>query len=148
MEELNKQEIIDEEHLRLLVIFHRIYGILVIILSLLGIAYFFLLNFLFSFSRRYSRFTIQNNFQGPPTEILNLILIVMMVVIVIGLTIGVCNLLSAQYIKNRKFRIFSIVIACVDCISFPIGTILGVMTLIVLSRNSVVEYYKKLQPVV
>lgn len=148
MEELNKQAIIDEEHLRLLVIFHRIYGILVIILSLLGIAYFFLLNFLFSFSRRYSRFTIQNNFQGPPTEILNLILIVMMVVIVIGLTIGVCNLLSAQYIKNRKFRIFSIVIACVDCISFPIGTILGVMTLIVLSRNSVVEYYKKLQPVV
>ena len=146
MEELNKQAIIDEEHLRLLVIFHRIYGILVLVLSLLGIAYFFLLNFLFNFSRGYSRFTIQNNFQGPPAEVLNIILIVMMVAIMIGLAIGICNLLSAQYIKNRKFRIFSIVVACIDCLSLPLGTILGVMTLIVLSRHSVIEYYKTLQP--
>jgi hypothetical protein len=70
------------------------------------------------------------------------------VIILLGVTIGVCNLLSAQYIKNRKYRIFSIVIACVDCISFPIGTILGVMALIVLSRNSVIEHYKTLPPAV
>jgi len=144
MEELNKQAIIDEEHLKLLVIFHRIYGILVIAFSLLGFLYFLLFNFLLSFSKNYSRFTNEINFQALPQEFLNLFLIIIVVVIIISLTIGVCNLLSAQYIKKRKLRIFSIVIACIDCLSFPLGTILGVMTLVVLSRNSVIEFYKPL----
>jgi hypothetical protein len=147
MEELNKQTIIDEEHLRLLVIFHRIYGIITIIFSLLGFAYYLFFNFLFSYFQNYSRFTIQNNFQAPPEEIMHIFLIIIAVLIIIGFTIGVCNILSAQFIKNRKFRIFSMIIAGTDCISFPLGTILGVMTLIVLSRNSVIQLYMSLNNV-
>ena len=147
MEELNKQTIIDEEHLKLLVLFHRIYGIIVIVFSLLGIGYFILLDFLFSLTKSSARFTYQRNFQAPPTEIMNIVMIIMVVMIVIGLTIGLCNLLSAQYIKRRKLRIFSIVVASINCISFPLGTILGVLTLVVLLRNSIIEYYKPLNSI-
>ncbi len=142
MEELNKQAVIDEEHLKLLVLFHRIYGIIVIIFSLLGIGYFFILELIFSYSKDYSGFTNSNNVQAPTAEIMNIFVIIIIAAILIGLTIGVVNLLSAQYIKRRKLRIFSIVVACIDCISFPLGTILGVLTLVVLLRNSIIEYYK------
>ena len=146
MEELEKQSIIDEEHLKLLVLFHRIYGIIVIIFSLLGIGYYLLFSFLFRFSKKSSHFTLTNNIQEPPKEIMHIFMIIIGIVILIGLIIGVCNLLSAQYIKRRKYRIFSIVVACVDCISFPLGTILGVLTMVVLLRDSVIEYYKPLNP--
>ncbi len=141
MEELNRQSIIDEEHLKLLVLFHKIYGIIIIVFSLLSIGYFLLLDFLFSFSKNTSRFTFESNFQTPPIEIINIFKIILIIMIAIGLTAGVCNILSAQYIKRRRLRIFSIVVACVNCISFPLGTILGVLTLFVLLRNSVIEYY-------
>lgn len=147
MEELNKQSIIDEEHLKLLVLFHRIYGIMVIVFSLLGVGYIFLLRFIFSFSKNSSHFTYSNVVQSYPAEIINIYAIILVVIIVICITIGVCNLLSAQYIKKRKLRIFSIVVACVDCISFPLGTIIGVLTLVVLLRNSVIELYEPLKSI-
>ncbi len=145
MEELNKQQIIDEEHLKLLVLFHRIYGIFVIVFSFLGIGYFLLFNFILSISKKHSQFTLADNFQGPPAEFMHIFMIIIGVLILIGLSIGICNLISAQYIKRRKHRIFSIVIAGIDCVSFPLGTILGVLTMVVLLRNTVIEYYKSLE---
>lgn len=144
MEELNKQSIIDEEHLKLLVLFHRIYGIIVILFSLLSIGYLLLLSIIFSYSKDYSRYTY-TSFQAPHPEVMNIVIIIMVIMIAICLTVGICNILSAQYIKRRKFRIFSIVVACVDCISLPLGTIIGILTLIVLLRDSVIEYYKPLK---
>lgn len=141
MEELNKQSIIDEEHLRLLVIFHRIYGIIVIVFSLLSIGYFLLLGFIFSYPEDHSRYTY-TAFQAPNPEFMNVFLIVMIILLAVCLIVGVCNILSAQYIKKRKSRIFSIVVACVDCVSIPMGTIIGILTLVVLLRTSVIEFYK------
>ena len=144
MEELEKQSIIDEEHLKLLVLFHRIYGIIVIVFSFLGIGYYMLFSFIFRLSQNSSHFALANSIQAPPEEIMHIFMIIIGAFILIGLITGVCNLISAQFIKRRKYRIFSIVVACVDCISFPLGTILGVMTMVVLLRNSVIEFYKPL----
>lgn len=144
MEELNKQAIIDEEHLKLLVLFQRIYGIIVIVFSFLGIGYYMLFSFIFRLSQKSSHFALANYIQTPPEQFIHIFRIIIAVVILIGLIIGISNLVSAQFIKRRKYRIFSIVVACVDCISFPLGTILGVMTMIVLLRSSVIEYYKPL----
>jgi len=62
------------------------------------------------------------------------------VYVVIGLflvALCVCNVLSGLHIRKRKNRIFSFVVAGVNCMQFPFGTALGVFTFIVLSRLSV-----------
>jgi hypothetical protein len=53
----------------------------------------------------------------------------------------VCNIVSGLSIRKRKRRIFSFVIAGVNCMQFPFGTALGVFTFIVLSRESVKADY-------
>ena len=55
----------------------------------------------------------------------------------------VMNLMSARYLGQRKNKVFSMVTAALNCLSVPLGTILGVFTLIVLSRQSVDVTYRK-----
>ena len=57
-------------------------------------------------------------------------------------TAGVANLLSGLFIRKRKHRIFSLVVAGLDCLQIPFGTVLGVFTFIVLLRDSVREIYE------
>jgi len=57
----------------------------------------------------------------------------------------VMNVLSARWIKQRKNRMFSMVVAAINCLQMPLGTILGIFTIIVLIRPSVVQTsYKEL----
>ena len=53
----------------------------------------------------------------------------------------VLNALSAMFLRQRTHRIFSVVIAALDCLQIPFGTVLGVFTIIVLLRESVRELY-------
>jgi hypothetical protein len=61
--------------------------------------------------------------------------------IVLAWTLAVLTLLSGLRIKNRRGRTFSMVVAGVMCAFFPLGTTLGVFTLIVLMRDSVKGLY-------
>ena len=54
---------------------------------------------------------------------------------------GVGNILSANFMRKRKYRAFSFVVACLNCLQIPFGTALGVFTIIVLSRDSVRAQY-------
>jgi hypothetical protein len=62
--------------------------------------------------------------------------------IFIGLGISFCIILSGYFLWNRKNRLYSFVIACLECLFFPLGTVLGVFAIIVLSRSSVIELYE------
>jgi hypothetical protein len=62
--------------------------------------------------------------------------------IVLGWTIGILTLISAQFIKNRKNRIFIVVVAGINCFIIPVGTALGVFTLIVMFRDSVIRIFQ------
>jgi len=55
----------------------------------------------------------------------------------------VLNFLSARYLAKRRKKTFSIVVAALNCLSLPLGTILGVFTIVVLSRPSVEAIYQK-----
>jgi hypothetical protein len=61
--------------------------------------------------------------------------------ILLGETLAALNLYSAWQMSRRKGRMFSMVIAGINCISVPLGTLLGVFTIIVLSRDSVGRQY-------
>jgi hypothetical protein len=60
--------------------------------------------------------------------------------LVLGAWMGaslVLNLLAAIYLRAKKHRIFCIVVAAWNCLHTPIGTVLGIFTIIVLARSSV-----------
>lgn len=47
------------------------------------------------------------------------------------------KILCAYGITKRRFRTLCIVVSAINCLAFPIGTIIGVYSLMVLSRPSV-----------
>lgn len=47
------------------------------------------------------------------------------------------NFLTARFIAARERRMFCIVIAALNCLHAPLGLLIGVFTLVVLSRDSV-----------
>jgi hypothetical protein len=55
----------------------------------------------------------------------------------------VLNFLATRLINQRKGRTFSMVVAGLNCLSFPFGTALGVFTLVVLARQTVINSYQK-----
>src|SRR5262249_13693013 len=57
------------------------------------------------------------------------------------LACAVLNLLSGLFLRRRQNRTFSMVVAGINCLHIPFGTILGVMTLLVLGRDSVRKSY-------
>jgi hypothetical protein len=59
----------------------------------------------------------------------------------LGWTVGILSIISGRCIARRRRRIFSLVMAGVNCVSFPLGTTLGVFTFIVLLRPSVRGMY-------
>lgn len=54
-----------------------------------------------------------------------------------------CVAYSGMNLKKRHKRTFSFVIACICCMNIPLGTALGVFTLVVLSRQSVKAIYDR-----
>jgi hypothetical protein len=57
------------------------------------------------------------------------------------LVIGILMLLSAQGLARRRRYWLSVVVACIECLSMPLGTALGVFTIITLSKETVKNRY-------
>lgn len=64
-------------------------------------------------------------------------------IVILGEAASICVMLSGKHLKRRTGYTFSFVVACVSCISVPVGTILGVLTIIVLSRPAVKAAFGK-----
>lgn len=65
---------------------------------------------------------------------------------VLMITGSVLSLMSGRFIARRKARTFSIVVAGLMCMQIPFGTVLGVFTIIVLTRDSVMRLYGATDP--
>jgi hypothetical protein len=62
--------------------------------------------------------------------------------LIVGLWgLALATAVSGYFIQTRQRRIFSIVVAAINCVLFPFGTVLGVFTMVVLVRPSVVALY-------
>ena len=112
----------DREHLKLLSIFNYIYG---------GLCLSFLLPSLFIFFPY-----IPDIFNY---DILSLILLSLSILSMGINCIG--PIASRRFLIKRKRYWFSFAFACVQCLIFPLLTVLGVFTIIVLSRDSVKTLY-------
>ncbi len=52
-----------------------------------------------------------------------------------------CVIISGRKLANRKNRVFSLVIAAILCAFAPLGTALGIFTIIVLVKEPIKELY-------
>jgi hypothetical protein len=77
------------------------------------------------------------NNQEPPPAFLGWIFIVLGAVFFLaGVTMAICILIAGRCLSRRKRYSFALVIACIECLFVPFGTILGVFTIVALSRDS------------
>jgi len=144
---MRDQRIVDREHLQLLAIFHYV----VAGLALLGTAFVFLHYMIMRTVFMNPQFwqKAQQNQPGPPFDPQGFFKIIVFVYLLFGLCFvlaAVANVLSGIFLSKRKNRMFSLVVAGLDCLQVPFGTLLGVFTIVVLVRPSVVELYESNPP--
>jgi hypothetical protein len=120
----------DAEHIRLLVIFHYIYAALVALGASVPIIHVGM--GLAMVSGKFG-----SGPSGPPPEMGWLFVGVGGLVIVIGWTLAVLVFLAGRALSDRRRHTFVFVLACINCLNVPMGTALGVMTILVLQRPSV-----------
>jgi len=127
----------DLDHLRLLVLFHYIGAGLSGIGLLFVFAHFTFVRLVLAAAKR-----APGHPRGPGPEQVFHILIWFYVALALWFILsGIGDLISARCIRARKGRVFSLLVACLNCLHTPVGTILGVFTFVVLLRESVVEVY-------
>ena len=123
----------DTEHLNLLAIFHYVVGGLAALFSFFPLFYSIIGGFLL-----YAAEHPGPNSQEPPPAFLGWIFIVLGAVFFLaGVTIAICILIAGRCLSRRKGYSFALVIACIECLFVPFGTILGIFTIVALSRESV-----------
>jgi hypothetical protein len=136
---MRDQRRVDVEHLKILAIFHFVFaGLAVVGIAFLGLHYFVM-------STVFGNAELWQHHQGagpPPQEFLA---VFQWFYAVFGVSIAACgvgNLLSGIFLRTRTHRVFSLIVAALNCMNMPFGTILGVFTIVVLLRDSVRELYE------
>jgi len=125
----------DREHLKLLAIFHFVYaGLIMLISGLAGIYTVF------------GAVMLGASFQGkgpnaPPPEIGGLFMCLGAFLMLLGWTVAGLVAFSGRKLLQHRGRLYCMVIAGLLCLNIPLGTILGVFTLVVLSRPSVRQLF-------
>jgi hypothetical protein len=77
-----------------------------------------------------------------PASLCGLIFIIFPGAMVLGgWSLAVCVIVAGRFLARRKHHQFCLVVAGIECIFVPIGTILGIFTIIVLMRESVREIF-------
>ena len=135
-----KTRIIDEEHLRLLSIFYYIKGGITIFGSLFVGFYFLFILFI-------SRISSQRNlpdydyYSEMPFDIFKFMGLIMGTLFLLLVIFGILQIVCGYYLRKRRNRLFIFVIAIIQLIEIPYGTILGIFSIMVLSRITVKELF-------
>ena len=122
----------DEEHVKLLSIFHYVVG---------GFAALFALFPIFHLIIGIA-FILEpgpvNSKGGPPPAFVGWIFVIFALTFIItGWIFAGFVITAGRFLARRKHRLFCLVIAGVECAFMPFGTILGVFTIITLMQESV-----------
>lgn len=130
----------DSEHLRLLRIGHYVgAGLGAAGLAFLALHYLLMRTVLSAASEE----AVSRGSDFPPDRIFGTMLPWLYgVFALLMLTSAVLNLISAACIARRRARTFSMVVAGLNCMHAPLGTALGVLTILVLARESVRQSYR------
>ena len=128
----------DLEHLRLLSTFHFVGVGLAVVGLLMLYGHYSIFNSMMSNPKLWQQ-------PGAPSPPIETFAAMKWVYVVPALGIagtGALNLLAAIFIRARKHRMFSLIVAGFNCFYMPLGTALGVFTIVVLVRSSIRDLYE------
>lgn len=125
----------DEEHLRLLSMFHYIVAAITGLFSLFPV-----IHLVMGLAIILGKFP-QSQGEPAPMFVGWLFLVLGAAFVTAGLSLAVCLAFAGKYLKLRQRHTFCTIVAAVSCAVMPFGTILGVLTLIVLQRPSVKQMF-------
>ena len=124
----------DTEHVRLLALFHYVVAGLALLFSLLPLVYA-LIGAIFVYAANHGKAQAGHE---PPPEVLGWIFIGFgCLFFLVGLVFAVCIFVAGRSLTRARRYWFIFAMACVECLFIPFGTVLGVFTLVVLSREPV-----------
>jgi len=125
----------DSEHLRLLSIYHKVLG---------GISAFYGLFALLYLAMGIVILSSPKAFVGndhPPRFLGVFMIIVGSMLTLMGVAFVALVFLTGRFLAQRKRYLFCLVMACIECLFMPLGTVLGISSLLVLSRESVKKLF-------
>ena len=129
----------DEEHLRLLSILYYVWGGLTAFgVCFVGIYAVVAGGVLTAASQSHN---------GPPVFVGPMIFVVLGFVTLLIATVAGLTIWTGFNLAKRKHYTFCFVVAALICLNVPLGTALGVFTIIVLTRPSVKEMFDHTPPV-
>lgn len=128
----------DLKHLDLLALFHYILGGITAFFACMPFIHVFIGLAIVS-----GKFFEEADGSGPPFFFGWLFVIMGSVFILLGWCLAVFMFITGKKLKHRKNRILCMVVAGVECIFMPFGTILGVLTLIALSKDSIKDLFEE-----
>ncbi len=82
------------------------------------------------------------NHQQVMETVTSILMVVYWVLGVLSFLACIGNFLSARWLTRRKNRFFSLLVAGFNCLNIPLGTALGVFTIIVLQRPAIARSYR------
>jgi len=126
----------DDQHLKLLAIFHYVVGGLTALFSLFG-----LFHLIFGLVMILIPETLEPKGQPPPAFIGWMFAIIGGVFITVGWILAAFIVTTGQFLAKHKHYLFCLVMAGIECMLMPFGTVLGVFTIIVLMRESVKQQF-------
>lgn len=126
----------DEQHLNLLSIFHYVLGALSLVGGLFGGIFYMGMG---TFMRSVPNMKPQD---APPPGVEAMFVVMGIIFLILGCTTGVLQLIAGSKLKNHTSRTFCFVVAALECLNMPLGTALGVFTIVVLCRPSVISLFE------
>lgn len=124
----------DYEHLRLLSIFHYVVGGLAAVFSLFPVIHLVM---------GIAMVTGRMDAEQDAVWFGWLFILFAAGMIVVGLSFAACLIVAGRFLSRRVHYTFCFVMAALACMFFPFGTVLGVFTIIVLSRTGVKELFEQ-----
>ncbi len=122
----------DEEHLQLLSIFHYVVAGLAGLFACFPIIHL-ILGLVFLFASHH----VTGNGEPPPAFIGWIFVILAVTFITLGWILAALILTTGRFLARRKHYQFCLVMAGIECLFMPFGTVLGVFTILVLVRETV-----------
>jgi hypothetical protein len=84
--------------------------------------------------------------QAPPAIVGWLFIILGGGFFIAGQSLAICIIIAGRFLAQRKRYLFVFLIACCECLFLPFGTVLGIFTIVLLSRESVKAAFDSAAP--
>lgn len=128
----------DREYLRLLSIFHYVVGGLAALFACFPIIYIAV-----GVLALYAPGTMDSEGDALPVLFGWIFVIIGGGLVLVGWAFAVCIICAGRYLARQVHYMFCMVMAAIECIFMPFGTILGVFSIVVLAKPSVKEMFKQ-----